>query len=177
MSFDYRRMDKLYCYVTTSLLLLLAGLEAVSINAVHFINDNTTFKKYLCSPNHTITPHTELVINVSKVAIDHRNSEEGFNCRVENTSNITITASNDLILKKLSVLVECKNPTGFRFWNVSSLAIKSVCFKNCGNKISSSIMSGVETSLFLYNCRNLMLHNVLAVSSSHTQKCDPIDLL
>ena len=89
--------------------------------------------KYLCSPNATISPNTEIVLNKSSFTISGQHSF----CLIENTSNITITPdqSNGFNLVK----IRCLNGYGgFSFFNVTNLTISSVMFSDCAGVIQAS---------------------------------------
>ena len=156
--------------VTACLVILLASAEKVTIT------DGEGLNSYLCSPKGTITPNTSLVLSVATLYVTH---DFGWDfCLVENTTNITIAASDELVTDRSSyVTVRCEGLVGFGFFNVSHLTIRSVHFENCesfvpppalryitGDSLSAlyKFHYPVWASLFFNHCYNLILYNVLA---------------
>ena len=167
-------MDKLHScgVIVITYLIVLATSRPPPVN----IADGKSLKDYLCSPEGTIPPNTSLVITVPMLQLP---VSQGEFCRVENTSNIAIVASDKLIATSLSyVSVVCGNHTGFGFFNVTNLTIRSVYFENCENVVPASSVRYVNESgqwfyydedvwvtLIFNHCYNLTLHDVLAHSS------------
>ena len=89
-----------------------------------FINDEKSLMKYLCPPNATISPNTEIRLNKSSFTIRGQHSF----CLIENTSNITITPDPNKLSSGLNpVKIRCLNGSGgFSFFNVTNLTISSV---------------------------------------------------
>ena len=152
-----------------TLLVIIRTLAVYSTETV-LIDDGARLKKYLCTSNGTLPPNTNLVIKSSvNLPIN-----EGEFCMIENTTNISITASQELLKSgELYVTVTCESDTGFGFFNVSHLTIRSVYFKNCSNVIPEAAVryvngteqflyyDDVRTSLIFNHCCNMTLYNVL----------------
>ena len=102
-------------------------------------------------------------------------------CLVENTTNILISPLqlNDKQERVVTVVCDSDENSGFSFFNVTNLTIKSVHFIACGSEtipqpatkyINESrqffYYSNIQT-IFLFNhCSNLTLHNVLGESNT-----------
>ena len=95
-------------------------------------------------------------------------------CLIENTTNLSISPSQDVLSEGHDyVNISCNNAEiGFGFFNINNLAISSVVFHMCGGHPSSEAVKYVnETDQFLYynssapmvlffsHCYNIKLHN------------------
>lgn len=110
-------------------LLVIARAEEV------IVADGEGLKGYLCSPTGTIPPNTSLVLSVSTLDLP---VIQGNFCRIENTTNIIIASSDEVVNEHKYVTVKCKGNTGFLFFNVTNLNIRSVYFKNCNFTVPAS---------------------------------------
>ena len=145
---------------------LVNSCSAASVS----INDGESLMKYLCSPSATIPPNTNLELNKSSFMIDGKHSF----CLIENTSNITIAPSQELLKNRHDhVEVECLlGSGGFGFFNVSNLTISSIVFNNnCAGVIPAPAVRYVNNTdqfiqyhndaitAFIFNhCYNLTLN-------------------
>ena len=158
--------------------LLIATVLATSCSAeVMFINDGESLVKYLCPPSGTISPNTKLELNKSSFTIDG----QSLSCQIENTSNITVVPSQELIINGHDhVEVQClPGSGGFGFFNVSNLTISSVMFNNCAGVIPASAVRYVNDTdqylfyghddlraAFIFNhCYNITLHNLISMQN------------
>ena len=95
-------------------------------------------------------------------------------CLIENTTNLSISPSQDVLSEGHDyVKISCNSAeVGFGFFNVTNLAISSVVFHTCGGYPSSEVVKYVnESNQFLYydgsvpmvlffsHCYNIKLHN------------------
>ena len=141
------------------------------------INDGESLMKYLCSPSATIPPNTNLELNKSLFMIDGKHSF----CLIENTSDITIAPSQELLKSGQNhVEVEClPGSGGFWFFNVSNLTISSIVFKKCAGVIPAPVVRYVnntnqfiryhkdtKTAFFFNHCYNLTLNNLIPRNTS-----------
>ena len=132
-----------------------------------FINDNLSLEEYLCPPNRTLPPDTYLVLTESRLQIE--NAHEF--CHIQNTSNITISSSQEL---NESTEIRCGKETlvGFGFFNVSNLTMESVSFVGCNNIIPDIAVrfindtnhfmyyDATETMLILNHCYDVKLYDL-----------------
>ena len=96
-------------------------------------------------------------------------------CLIENTTNLSISPSQDVLSEGHDyVTISCNGAwIGFGFFNVTNLAISSVVFHTCGGYPSSEVVKYVnETNQFLYydssvpmalffsHCYNIKLLNI-----------------
>ena len=165
-----------YCVAT----LLLCLIATSSAETVYIGQENATILiKHLCSHNRTVLPHTTLVLT-GTVTLSRDTNEREF-CLVENTTDISIIASSQALIKDVEhVHIGCKHGMGFGFFNVTNLTIKSVYFsKSCSNNISSQVIKYInESNQFFYfentvsallvfnSCNNVTLYNVVAETAS-----------
>ncbi len=148
--------------------ILLASIPRPAETLSITVADSETLSQYMCPPNGTLPPNTNLVINSSLNLSKHF-------CLIENTTNLSIAASEELLNKgELYVTVTCERDTGFGFFNVSNLTIRSVYFKNCDHVIPETAVryingtnqflyydNNVRASLIFNHCFNITLYNVL----------------
>ena len=154
------------------LVTLLVSILATSLAETVLINDGESLMKYLCSPSGTIPPNTNLQLNNSSFTIDGRHPF----CLFENTSNITIAPSQELLENGHNhVEVQCSDGSGgFGFFNVSNLTISLIMFNDCAGVIPASAVRYVNDSdqhllyntptntTFLFNhCYNLKLKDLI----------------
>ena len=136
------------------------------------INDGESLMKYLCSPTGTLPPNTNLELNKDSFTIDGKHSY----CLIENTTNITIAPSQELLKNgKDHVRVEClPGSEGFAFFNVSNLTISSIVFDNCAGIIPARAVSyadgfisynNAKTAFIFNHCYNLTLNNLIPNTS------------
>ncbi len=132
------------------------------------VADSETLSQYLCPPNGTLPPNTNLVIN-SSLSLSNKF------CLIENATNISIAASEELLnSEEPYVTVTCERDTGFGFFNVTHLTIRSVYFKDCDHVIPETAVryingtnqflyydNNVRASLIFNHCFNITLYNVL----------------
>ena len=130
------------------------------------INDGESLMKYLCSPSRTISPNTNLELNKPLFMIDGKHSF----CLIENTADITIAPSQQLLKKGHDhVEVEClPGSGGFAFINVSYLTIDSIIFNNCAGVIPApavryvtNYLNDTKTAFIFNHCYNLTLNNLI----------------
>ena len=114
------------------MLILLLLAAAVSGEVVN-VTTSKTLGEYLCPQNRTIPPNTDVIISVPLL---HLKKHDKRFCLIENTTNITISASREVMSSEDGYSkVKCENATGFGFFNVSNLTLRSVYFLNCENLI------------------------------------------
>ena len=146
-----------------------------------FINDEKCLMKYLCSPNATISPNTEIRLNKSSFNISGQHSF----CLIENTSNITITPDpNNLSIGDDLVKIRCLNGSGgFSFFNITNLTINSVMFSDCAGFIPASAVRYVNGSnqyliyeehskaaLIFNHCNNIKLNNLITNQTNQSSR-------
>ena len=163
---------------------LFSAVAATSLRTVS-ITDGEQLKEFLCSPQNTIAPNTNL--NIVKNGIEIANVTD--HCLVENTSNISITSSYYNSDYDADVaIVYCSNRSDdvsmtdtFSFFNVTNLTISSVLFLHCGlmplPPAATKYINGFDQmfeytgdtlTTFLFNhCNNVTLYNVFA-NASHS---------
>ena len=148
------------------------------------ISDGATLRQYLCPDTGTLPPNTHLVLSESQIIIHSSGGhDDPFEfCLIENTTDITIGPSQDL----LNQGYEYGNVTcdidgariGFGFFNVTNLAISSVVFHRCSSVITPEVVKYVNetdqflnyneddifVSLYFSHCYNLKLHNTYTSS-------------
>ena len=166
----------MYLYVIATLILsVIASSTAETV----VVSDNGTLSTHLCHPpNGVFPPNTTLVLSNLTFSLELQ-SQSTF-CLVENTSNIAIVASEQLLRdKKMSyVTVDCHSQFAFSFFNVTNLAIKSVVFSECRadlvpeavrfinesyqflSYVPQKNASKLKPSLILNHCHDLKLFNV-----------------
>ena len=168
-------MGKFQAFLATLFMSLLA--TSCSDQKV-FINDEKSLMKYLCSPNATVSPNTEILLNKSSFTIRGQHSF----CLIENTSNITITPDPNKLSSGLNLVkIRCLNGSGgFGFFNVTNLTISSVMFSDCAGVIPASAVRYVNGSnqylnyeehskaVFIFNhCNNIKLNDLI---TNHTKQ-------
>ena len=171
-------MGRFHIYQAFLATLFMSLLATSCSHQKMFINDEKSLMKYLCSPNATVSPNTEIVLNKSSFTISGRHSF----CLIENTSNITITPNpNKLSSGHNLVKIRCLNGSGgFSFFNVTNLTISSVMFSDCAGVIPASAVRYVNGSdqylnyeknskaAFIFNhCNNIKLNNLI---TNHTNQ-------
>ena len=157
-----------------AILLLLMSLVVICSGETVYVNDGTTLESYLCPKgNSTLSPNTTLILNSTTLNLEF--SEEF--CLVENTSDITIAASEELIGDDGNyVTIDCSIwPWGFGFFNVTNLVITSIRFHCLASKtLPPSAMryindtdqflyfddNGVEVGLLFNHCSNVTIDNL-----------------
>ena len=163
----------MYLYVIATLLLsVIASATAKTVT----VSDNGTLSAYLCHPpDGTIPPNTTLVLNNLTFSLQGQSTNSRF-CLVENTSDIAIVASDQLLLDsgQRFVTVGCHSQFAFSFFNVTNLTIMSVVFSACeasvspeaaryineSNQFLSYLPHELAVALIFNYCYNLKLINV-----------------
>ena len=135
------------------------------------ITDGATLRQYLCPDTGTLPPNTHLVLSRPLLGFPYEGPRF---CLIENTTNLSISPSQDVLREGYGyAIVSCNSAEiGFGFFNVTNLAISSVVFHLCGGHPSSEAVKYVnETNQFLYydssvpmvlffsHCYNIKLHN------------------
>ena len=171
-------MGKFHIYQAFLATLFMSLLATSCSDQKVFINDEKSLMKYLCPPNATVSPNTEIVLNKSSFTLSGRHSF----CLIENTSNITITPDPNKLSSGLNLVkIQCLNGSGgFSFFNVTNLTISSVMFSDCAGVIPASAVRYVNGSdqyvtyeehskaAFIFNhCNNIKLNNLI---TNHTNQ-------
>ena len=139
-------------------LLLLAA--AVASGEVVNVTTSKSLEQYLCPPTRTVPPNTDVIISVPLLNLTKHDRQF---CLIENTTNITISSSQELMNSITGYAeVVCTNDTGFGFFNITNLTVRSVYFQNCENVVPPMAVRYVnETDQFLYydNVRSTLIFN------------------
>ena len=137
-----------------------------------YITDGATLRQYLCPDTGTLPPNTHLVLSKPLLVLPDEGSSF---CLIENTTNLSISPSQDVLSEGHDyVNISCYDTKlGFGFFNVTNLAISSVIFHTCSEYRSSEAVkyvnkthqflyydSSVPMVLFFSHCFNIKLHNV-----------------
>ena len=123
------------------------------------ITDGATLRQYLCPDTGTLPPNTHLVLSRPLLFLPN----EGPRCLIENTTNLSISPSQDVLSEGHDyVNISCDSAEiGFGFFNVTNLTISSVVFHMCGRHPSSEVVKYViKTNQFLY------LHSSVATNGA-----------
>ena len=157
------------------LLLLVAAVAGRVVN----VTTSKSLEEYLCPPTRTIPPNTDVIISVPKIQLPISNGSRF--CLIENTTNITISASDELMNSEHGYAnVSCyMSGIGFGFFNVTNLTVRSVYFEGyCYNYVppeairylneSDQVLyyykdpwTLVQVSLMFNHCCDLTLSHVL----------------
>ena len=136
------------------------------------ITDGATLRQYLCPDTGTLPPNTHLLLSKPQLVIPDEGSRF---CLIENTTNLSISPSQDVLSEGHDrVNISCNGAEiGFGFFNVKNLTISSVLFNTCGGHPTSEVVKYVnETNQFLYynssvlmvlffsHCYSMKLHNI-----------------
>ena len=161
-------MSKLDICLVVAVTLLSVGLLVTTSAKTIKVSDGKSLKEHLCAGS--VAPNTNLIITVN-VNINRTIINEGF-CLIENTSNISITASQEVLYYYSHITVSCYG-CGFGFFNVSNLTIRSVRFDGCEAIVPPSAVryingtdqflyyKNTKSALFFNHCINLTLYNVV----------------
>ena len=136
---------------------ILCALAVAAAGEVVNVTTSKSLEQYLCPPTRTIPPNTDVIISVPSLQLTH---PDGQFCLIENTTNITISASQELMNSKTEVV--CMNDTGFGFFNITNLTVRSVYFQNCENTVPPmAVRYANESNQFLYydNVRSTLIFN------------------
>ena len=151
---------------------ILCALAVAAAGEVVNVTTSKSLEQYLCPPTRTIPPNTDVIISVPLLNLTH----DGEFCLIENTTNITISSSQELMNSKTGYAkVVCMNynSPGFGFFNITNLTVRSVYFQNCENTVPPMAVryinesdqflhynSGVGSTLILNHCCDLTLSQV-----------------
>ena len=137
------------------------------------ITDGATLSKYLCPDTGTLPPNTHLLLSKPQMILPNEGPRF---CLIENTTNLSISPSQDVLSEGHDyVTISCSiTYTGFGFFNITNLAVDLVMFDKCSGYSSIEAVKYVnERSQFLYydgfvrmvlffsHCYSIQLHNVL----------------
>ena len=143
------------------------------------VTTGKSLEQYLCPQSRTIPPNTNVIISVRKIQLT--TSNVGQFCLIENTTNITISASDELMNSEHGyAIVSCVGATGFSFFNVTNLTVRSVHFEdNCSSYIMPEAIKYLNepdqilyyndmtvVSLIFNHCCDLTLSNV-SIETDH----------
>ena len=135
------------------------------------ITDGATLRQYLCPDTGTLPPNTHLLLSKPQMVLPNEGPRF---CLIENTTNLSISPSQDVLSEGHDyVTISCNSvEIGFGFFNVTNLGISSVIFHTCGGYPSSEVVkyvnenyqylyydSSVPIVLFFSHCYNIKLHN------------------
>ena len=141
------------------LLIVLLFVTATTGETIKVIT-SSSLEEYLCPENRTLPPNTDIIITVPLIEL--QKNDVAF-CLIENTTNIKITSSQELINSKQGYAkVKCSSNTGFGFFNVTNLVVSFVYFLNCENLIPQMAIRYInESNQFLYyqNVYTTMIFN------------------
>ena len=128
---------------------ILCVLAVAAAGEVVNVTTSKSLEQYLCPPTRTIPPNTDVIISVPLLNWTH---PDGQFCLIENTTNITISSSQELMNSKTGYAkVVCMNDTGFGFFNITNLTVRSVYFQNCENAVPPMAVRYInESNQFLY---------------------------
>lgn len=176
-------------------LYFLATLTS-TVAEIVIVADNDTLTTYLCPPTGgVVKPNTTLVLSQSVLGIEKRDHhEESHFCLMENTSNISIQPSRDLLDSGLSyVTIMCGSNIGFGFFNVTGLTMSSIVFHDCEAHITVESVRYINDShqflnyplgseensiaLLFNHCYNLKLFNVSVQHSSIRRDYSTVDIV
>ena len=131
------------------LILLLLAAAAIYSGEVVNVTTSKTLGEYLCPQNRTIPPNTDVIISVPLLHL--KKHDEQF-CLIKNTTNVTISSSDELMKSRSGYsTVVCESNSGFGFFNVTGLTLRSVYFKNCINIVPPMAVKYInESDQFLY---------------------------
>ena len=116
--------------MAAKMLILLLLVAAVAGRVVN-VTTGKTLEEYLCPQNRTIPPNTDVIISVQEIVLPI-----SLFCLIENTTNITISASDELMNSEHGyATVRCEGSTGFGFFNITNLTVRSVYFEGCRSSI------------------------------------------
>ena len=152
------------------LLLLVAAVAGKVVN----VTTSKSLEEYLCPPTRTIPPNTDIIISVPKIVLSMSNDNRF--CLIENTTNITISASDESISELMNsehgyANVSCESETGFGFFNVTNLTIRSVYFED---HCSSYVMP--EAIRYLNESDQILYYNDMTVVSLIFNHCCDLTL-
>ena len=153
-------------------------LIAVSSAKTVIVDNEASLEEYLCPSSGTVEPNTNLVINASSLSVKSQF------CLIENTTNLSISASEELINNGINhVFIKCSPGSGgFGFFNVFNLTITSISFDDCSNIIPASAVRYIngtdqflryidtKAALIINHCCNVIFHNLTSRISSETLK-------
>ena len=157
---------------TTRVLYIISCCFTLSTAENVSITDGATLRQYLCPDTGTLPPNTHLLLSKPKLVLPDEGSRF---CLIENTTNLSISPSQDVLSEGHDyVNISCNSAeVGFGFFNVTNLAISSVLFHTCSAPPSSEAVKYVnETNQFLYYAyqSNLQVYTVLFFSHCYNIK-------
>ena len=139
---------------------ILCVLTAVAAGEVVNVTSSKSLDEYLCPPTRTFPPNTDVIISVPLLNLTKHDRQF---CLIENTTNITISSSQELMNSKTGyAVVVCMNDTGFGFFNITNLTVRSLSFQNCENIVPLMAVRYInESNQFLYydNVRSTLIFN------------------
>ena len=144
----------------TVLLLLLASSSGKVVN----ITDSQSLKEYLCPASSTIAPNTDIIISVPLITLE---KDDGKFCHIENTTNISISASQELVSSKQYAKVNCINNIGFGFFiNKAHDKVSGLIPPKAVRYISHHFLyyNEMKTTLIFNHCCGLTLYEVVIVT-------------
>ena len=112
------------------------------------ITDGATLRQYLCPDTGTLPPNTHLLLSKPQIVLPNEGPRF---CLIENTTNLSISPSQDVLSEGHDyVNISCNSAEiGFGFFNITNLTISSVIFHMCGGHPSSEVVKYVnETDQF-----------------------------
>ena len=155
--------------MATKVLILLLLVAAVAGKVVN-VTTGKSLENYLCPQSRTIPPNTNVIISVRKIQLTTNNV--GQFCLIENTTNITISASDELMNREDGyATVICMSSTGFSFFNVTNLTVRSIHFED---HCSSYVMP--EAIRYLNEPDQILYYNDMTVVSLIFNHCCDLTL-
>ena len=136
------------------LLTLVFNLQG-TLSIKHFLTESDVLSSYLCDPECSLSPDTQLLLSTD---VKHILSSTSF-CLVSNTSNITIRSTSET-----PAIITCSHhnnsyvSVGFGFYNVSGLLIDNVHITQCGGPMpSTSTLYPNDTAFYFYKDQSVTL--------------------
>ena len=144
--------------------LLLVSCSTLNLSHIHSLNKPGDLNKYVCDPDHSLLPNTQLLLSPN---VNHILSSTSF-CLVSNISNITLRSTSIT-----PAIITCRHynnsyeSVGFGFYNVSGLMIENVNITKCGGPMpSTSTLYPNDTTFYFHESQSVTL--LLSYSSCIT---------
>ena len=150
---SYSSMNKTVVFVLW--FLLLVSCSTSNLSHIHSLNKPGDLNKYICDPDHTLLPNTQLLLSPN---VNHILSSNSF-CLVSNISNITLRSTSIT-----PAVITCRHynssyeSVGFGFYNVSGLMIENVHITQCGGPMpSTSTLYPNDTTFYFHKGQSVTL--------------------
>ena len=129
--------------------------STLNLSYIHSLQKPGDLNKYLCDPDHSLLPNTQLLLSPN---VNHILSSTSF-CLVSNISNITLRSTSIT-----PAIITCRHhnnsyeSVGFGFYNVSGLMIENVHITQCGGPMpSTSTLYPNDTTFYFHESQSVTL--------------------